>query len=209
MATQLVTSGMQTTAPQSPAQQLVQRIVLRRVPISVVLFTSIVVLDLLVIHNQPRDVLKLSDPFVACSLIAVVMGLLVRSWAAGTLKKQRQLATGGPYSIVRHPLYFGTFLMMIGFGTLIRDPMTLWIIAGPVAWLYWQAIKSEERRMSRLFPAEWPKYTANVARVIPRSLRLPRQSNWSLAQWFRNSEYQAWLGSAIALVGLKVWQLWT
>jgi protein-S-isoprenylcysteine O-methyltransferase Ste14 len=209
MATQLLTSAMQTAAPQSPAQQLVQRIVLRRVPISVVLFTSIVVLDLLVIHNQPRDILKLSDPFVACSLMAVVMGLLVRSWAAGTLKKQRQLATGGPYSIVRHPLYFGTFLMMIGFGTLIHDPMTLWIIAGPVAWLYWQAIKSEERRMSRLFPAEWPQYTATVARVIPRSFRLTRQSHWSLAQWLRNSEYQAWLGSAIALVGLKVWRLWT
>jgi protein-S-isoprenylcysteine O-methyltransferase Ste14 len=138
----------------------------------------------------------------------VIWGLLVRTWAAGTLRKQRELATTGPYAYVRHPLYFGSFLMMLGFGTLIHDPVTLWVVAGPVAWIYWQAIKSEERQIAKLFPKEWAGYAAAVPRLLPWRLVQPRFGDWSLAQWMGNSEYRAWLGTAVALAGIKLWQMW-
>ena len=138
----------------------------------------------------------------------ILEGLLVRTWAAGTLRKQRELATTGPYAFVRHPLYFGSFLMMVGFGTLIHDPITLWVVAGPVAWIYWQAIKSEERQIARLFPKDWPGYAARVPRLLPRRLMRPRFNDWSLAQWLGNSEYRAWMGTAAALTGIKLWQAW-
>ena len=53
-----------------------------------------------------------------------------------------------------------------------------------------------------------PRYAAAVPRFIPRRLIPPLGGDWSLVQWVRNSEYQAWLGSAAALVGIKLWQLW-
>ena len=119
------------------------------------------------------------------------------------------LQIGGPYRWVRHPLYFGSFLMMVGFGTLVHDPITLWVVAGPVAWVYWQAIKSEEQKVSSLFPAEWPLYASRVPCFLPLRLATPRLGDWSLAQWLRNCEYQALLGSVVALAGIKLWQLWS
>ena len=180
----------------------------RRVPISVALFATLIGLDVLVFHSRPRDLLNLADPLVVPALVLITAGLLVRSWAAGTLRKRQQLAMTGPYAWVRNPLYAGSFLMMIGFGTLVRDAMTLWIVIGPVAWLYWHAVQCEERNLNRLFPEQWPAYAATVPRFFPRRIMLPRTADWSLAQWLRNSEYQAWLGSLLALAGIKVWQMW-
>jgi protein-S-isoprenylcysteine O-methyltransferase Ste14 len=208
MASQLVASPATAATSPTTTQRLVDLLVARRVPISVLLFTGLILLDLFVIRTRPRDLLNLTDPIVAAAVLLILAGLGVRSWAAGTLRKRRELATTGAYAFIRHPLYFGSFLMMIGFGTLIQDPITLWVVAGPVAWLYWQAVKSEERQIAQLFPTQWPSYAASVPAFIPRRLVRPRLADWSLGQWIANSEYQALLGAAIALVGIKLWQAW-
>jgi protein-S-isoprenylcysteine O-methyltransferase Ste14 len=208
MASQLAATSPVAAAEVSAAGRVIRLLVRRRVPISVGLFSSLVLLDLLIIHSRPRDLLQLADPRVAAAVAMVLGGLVVRSWAAGTLRKERELATTGPYAWIRNPLYFGSFLMMVGFGMLIHDPITLWIVAGPVAWLYWQAVKSEERRMAQLFPAEWPRYRSAVPRFVPWRIAPLSVADWSLAQWLRNQEFQAWLGSAVALAGIKAWQMW-
>lgn len=209
MASQLVASPASGEPVPPAGERLVKLLVHRRVPISALLFAILVTLDLVVFRSRPRDVLSLADPLAVISVLLIAAGLAVRTWAAGTLRKQRELATTGPYALVRHPLYFGSFLMMVGFGTLVHDPITLWVVAGPVAWIYWQAIRSEERKIASLFPAEWPRYAANVPRLLPLRFVKPQLGDWSLGQWLRNSEYQAVLGSVLALVGIKLWQIWS
>src|SRR5947208_14932733 len=177
MASQLV--GSRTATPTTMVGRVVDLCVRRRVPISIGLFGGLIALDLFVFRSRPRDLLDWTSPITAVGVLLVFTGLLVRTWAAGTLRKQRELATTGAYAFVRHPLYFGSFLMMVGFGTLIHDPITLWVVAGPVAWIYWQAIKSEERQIARLFPKEWPGYAAGVPRLLTRRLRRRRFKDWS------------------------------
>jgi protein-S-isoprenylcysteine O-methyltransferase Ste14 len=207
MASQLVASRGDSAELPTADRSFVDLCVSRRVPLSLALFTGLVALDLFVLHTRPRDLLNLADVFVPLSLILIVAGLAVRTWAAGTLRKQQQLATTGPYALVRHPLYFGSFLLMVGFGLLIQDPITLCVVAGPVAWLYWHAIKSEERKVASLFPTQWPAYARRVPRLIPYRPAPISLSDWSLAQWRRNSEHRAWIGTAVALVAIKLWQL--
>ena len=206
MASHLVAARGDSASLPAADRSLVELCVSRRVPLSIALFTGLVVLDLLVFDTRPRNFLSLADPLAAVSIILIFAGLAVRTWAAGTLRKQQQLATTGPYALVRHPLYFGSFLMMVGFGTLIQDPITLWVVAGPVAWLYWQAIRSEERKVASLFPLEWPAYARRVPRLIPYRVAAISLQDWSIAQWQRNSEHRAWLGTALALVAIWVWQ---
>ena len=194
--------------PPTVAQRFVRLLVRRRVHISLILFTAIVLVDLFVFRSRPRNLLNATDPLVVGGLLLVLCGLVIRSWAAGTLRKRRELATSGPYAWIRHPLYFGSFLMMLGFGTLIQDPLTLVVVLGPIAWLYWQSVKTEERHISKLFPHQWTPYAASVPRLIPwRPVRL-QLGPWSLSQWLHNTEYQAWIWSAIALIGIQVWHNW-
>ena len=207
MASQLVASPGADSSP-TAAERFVGLLVRRRVPISLVLFSVIVLLDLFVFRSRPRDLINVGDPLAVCGVLLVVAGLAVRTWAAGTLRKRRELAMTGPYAWIRHPLYFGSFLMMVGFGTLIQDPLTLVVVVGPVAWMYWQAVKSEERQIAELFPIEWPQYAASVPRFFPLRPVRPCFDDWSLAQWQRNSEYQAWIGSVVALVGIQLWHYW-
>lgn len=208
MTADYAASSRLNVAVQTTAERWIQLLVRRRVPISIGLFSGLVLLDLVVIRSRPRDPLNWADPLAPAGLFCIFAGLLIRTWAAGTLRKQRELARTGPYAWIRHPLYFGSFLMMFGFGTLIQDPLTLWVVVGPVAWLYWLAVKSEERNIAQIFPNEWPEYAASVPRLIPLRPVRPTFAQWSLAQWIRNSEYRAWYGSLAALVGITLWHHW-
>ena len=52
--------------------------------------------------------------FWAGMLLALV-GLAIRIWAAGCLRKFEQLTLSGPYLWSRNPLYLGSFLIGLGF----------------------------------------------------------------------------------------------
>src|SRR5215207_1648362 len=63
---------------------------------------------LLLIAARPTQVSLLAG--LAISLL----GLLIRAWASGYLKKNMELTITGPYAHTRNPLYFGTFIMATG-----------------------------------------------------------------------------------------------
>jgi protein-S-isoprenylcysteine O-methyltransferase Ste14 len=209
MASQLATPSTFSDAPPPTAAGRFTRLcVRRRVPISLGILAVLLWLDGWVFHGGPRNVTSWADPLVAVGEMIIFAGLFVRSWAAGTLKKQKQLATTGPYALVRHPLYFGSILMMAGFACLGFHPYSLLVVSPPLIWLYWVSIQSEERHVSKLFPLEWPGYTAKVPAFVPRRIVIPRLADWSLAQWLKNSEYQAILGAILGLALVRFYYFW-
>ncbi len=143
--------------------------------------------------------------------IFVALGLLVRGLAAGHLRKDEQLATAGPYSVTRNPLYLGSFLLAAGF---IIAGYSLW--AGLLVGLYfgifyYAVIRNEEQDLRKRFGAEFEAYAARVPVFLPAvraradevSRAKSRENSFSWPQYRRNREYQAVLG---ALAGLGV--LW-
>src|SRR6476659_4446180 len=44
-----------------------------------------------------------------------LLGLALRGWAAGHIRKNAELATSGPYAFTRNPLYLGSFFLGLGF----------------------------------------------------------------------------------------------
>lgn len=182
------------------------QIVRRRIAMSIVIFATLIALDMFVFRVLPRDVLNWTDPFVLCGLSLVGLGLFVRSWSAGVLHKQQRLTTTGPYSLVRNPLYFGSFLMMFGFGLLIDDYWSAPIILGPVALIYLVQIRHEERALAEIFGDDWQAYVATTPRFLPRLAR-PTGNGWSIEQWLKNREWQAIAASGLSLVALQAWLL--
>ena len=62
--------------------------------------------------------LVLADPKPRGILIGAVVaaiGLLIRGASSGHLRKDRELATSGPYAHTRNPLYLGSAFLAAGF----------------------------------------------------------------------------------------------
>src|ERR1700758_3333047 len=82
---------------------------------------------------------------MAWSLLLVLPGLWLRGYAAGYVKKNRELTQTGPYAHTRNPLYLGSMLIAFGFAfALLSWPVAL-ILAIGFLMIYVPVIASEER----------------------------------------------------------------
>ena len=117
-------------------------------------------------------------PFMVGAFI-VVLGCLVRIYASGYIVKNQQLATDGPYALVRHPLYTGNLLVLIGF-TLASGQWWAPLVAIAFWWFYYPAaIEYEDRKLHRIFGAPWEQWSRTVPAVIPRGFRPMGPASWS------------------------------
>lgn len=81
--------------------------------------------------------------------------------------KNGELATAGPYSIVRNPLYLGNFLGVIGFGFAVEQPWLALAFAVAFALLYPAVVAKEEARLAEIFGERFREYCARVPRWLP------------------------------------------
>lgn len=100
----------------------------------------------------------------------MVAGSLWRVWCltfiGGT--KDGSLTTTGPYSIVRNPLYVGSFLGVIGFGLAVRLPLLPLALLLMFAALYPAVVANEEKRLEALFGDTYLRYRDATPRWFPR-----------------------------------------
>lgn len=158
-----------------------------------------------VLGCQPRNPVGFSDPWVAIGTAALLAGLLVRSWAAGMLVKKKRLASDGPYALVRHPLYLGSILLMLGFALLTGLWWNLPIAAAIALISFGTAIHSEERFLAKKFADRWTAYAADRGRLLPRSVAGNIVSFWNWKRWLKNREFNAWVGALVGWLGLLAW----
>jgi hypothetical protein len=144
---------------------------------------------------------------VAWSLALVVPGLLLRAYAAGYVKKNRELTRTGPYAHTRNPLYLGSMGIATGFAVaLLSWPVALVLAAG-FAVIYVPVIASEERFLRATFPG-FDEYCHQVPRLIPRltSARNPGAEStpgaFSFTLYLKHREYNAGMGAALLYLSL-------
>lgn len=180
-----------------------------RIRLSLALVVVFMSLDVFARDLRPRNLLDHGDGKAMGGLALVLCGLAIRSWAAGTLHKMKSLTTDGPYRHMRNPLYFGSFLLIVGFSLIVWDLFTALVLLLPMAAVYSVLISREEKMLAILFPDAWPGYAASTPRFFPYLPKLPTSSGWSLAQWRKNREYQALLGAAAFCAFLAAWHHWS
>ena len=151
-------------------------------------------------------------------------GLSLRAWAAGSIRKDRELATTGPYAHTRNPLYLGSF--MLGSGLTIAGGQ--WVLG--LAFLaffflvYRATVRLEVAELEVRFGEQYRTYAAEVPAVLPRFTGYRGDSadrgephdrgepsdsasgGFSLGRYMRNREWEAVLGAiaAFGLLGLKL-----
>lgn len=92
---------------------------------------------------------------------------------AGTSGEGRRLRgdalnTTGPYAVVRHPLYLGNALLVLGL-LCIAHTAWAWALVGAFFVVSTALIvRAEEALLRRAFPAEWEEWARRVPRWAPR-----------------------------------------
>ncbi len=105
--------------------------------------------------------------FVAGLALAVWARIyLGRNWGMPMSEKDEpELVTSGPYQLVRHPIYSGILLAMLGTALAIAY---YWLIAVAVIGAYFvYSARVEERIMSSSFPEAYPGYRMRTKMLIP------------------------------------------
>ncbi len=135
--------------------------------------------------------------------IVAFIGVAIRGWASGHIRKARELAVSGPYAYTRNPLYVGSFILGVGF-----------TVAAGVWWLgllfialflgiYLPVMRVEVGDIREIFGVDFDEYEQNVPMFIPRLTvwkKTDREFDFQLYLQYR--EYRAALGTAIAIAAL-------
>ncbi len=148
--------------------------------------------------------------WLICGAGIAILGLVLRGWAAGHLRKHKQLATSGPYAYTRNPLYLGSVLLAAGFCIASHSWISTIILAAYLAVFYPTVIQREQGELRALYGAAFDEYAARVPAFWPRLFQGASSSErFSWALYRQNREYEAAVGLAVALVilwGLMLWR---
>jgi len=129
-----------------------------------------------------------------------LIGILIRAWAAGHIRKFERLAVTGPYAHTRNPLYVGSFLLAAGFA-LAAGVWWLALVVGVLyLGIYYPVMRVEEGDLRSRFGTEFEKFAANVPLFIPRLTRWKKTSaGFDFQLYLKYREYRAALGAATVL----------
>ncbi len=120
---------------------------------------------------------KLIAVDVLTGLAMVATGEAVRLWAAGHIGGRsrsrhghvRELITGGPYGIVRNPVYIGNGLQWMGIGLLAGCRWYLAVVMAAFLIIYSLIIRWEEKLLENKFGDTYTGYRSRVPRWLPKS----------------------------------------
>ena len=125
--------------------------------------------------------------FYAGTGIAAV-GALIRLWASGHVMKNKELATDGPYAIVRHPLYVGNILLLLGFSMASSLWWTYVLMIALLLFYYPPTIAYEDNKLKEFFGEPWIEWSKTTHALIPK---VPSKSGNSNSSWsFKKSLIQ-------------------
>jgi protein-S-isoprenylcysteine O-methyltransferase Ste14 len=110
---------------------------------------------------------QVKPSYFLAGIIVSLVGELIQVWCFASLKKQKELATKGPYMLVRNPMYLGRYLLILG-GTLLTG--NIWIIIAFSIIYYFYAVnrvRREEETLRKIFGHTYDRYCEKVSRFFP------------------------------------------
>lgn len=184
----------------------------RRRPLLTALIVLAALLHALLDGDRPVDLL---DPdgsvWFWTAWAAMTLGVGVRIWGSGNLRKNREITRTGVYRMVRHPLYTGSLLMFLAYFVTLGNPgVGLALFGLLVVGVYYPTMLSEEAHLATHFPGQLAGYRG-LPRLVPNPLLLPealRTDRFTLEAARRNLGLRS-LGFLVALpLFLELLALW-
>ncbi|MGB8364726.1 MAG: methyltransferase family protein [Rhizomicrobium sp.] len=137
------------------------------VPKAVAFFGAFLGIVILTLPHQPVGwpLQLLSTLLIFGGMGFAVYALLWLGRSISVMSEARRLVTGGPYAYVRHPLYLGEELALVGITLQFLSPAAVAVLALQVIFQL-NRMRYEEQVMREAFP-DYAEYAARVKRLIP------------------------------------------
>lgn len=184
-------------------------------PVALVLF----MLGCMAYFDWPLKSHRLHSYWECVCLAVSFLGLAIRVKTIGHTPKRTSgrntkhqvahvLNTSGMYSIVRHPLYLGNFLIWLGVA-LLQALWWLAVLFVLVYWLYYERIMlAEESFLRKQFGQQFDDWAARTPAFMPRFRQWqPPELSFSWLNVLKR-EYTALFGIAVAFCGFEVLEHW-
>jgi len=108
----------------------------------------------------------------ALGFVLILLGQIIRVSARGYKAEHSQdsraLIQGGPYQVVRNPMYLGIFLIGTGVVLAVFKWWALAVFIAVFIISYILLIYKEEQKLSAMFPQAYPGYCRKVPRIFPK-----------------------------------------
>lgn len=119
-------------------------------------------------------------------------------------QEAESLSTTGPYSVVRHPLYLGNYLMWMGPALFPRSVIVA-VLVSLTFWLYYERIMfAEEEFLRRRFGSQFEDWAVVTPAFLPGLRRWRRPAvPFSLREVLRR-EYSGFFGLVMTFAMLEV-----
>lgn len=151
-------------------------------------------------------VLVLAEPSarsIVSGFFFMMLGMFFRAWSSGYIDKDRELATEGPYSLTRNPLYFGNLLIGIGIAISSNQPVAALVSAVYYLFFFTFLIVIERKRMKKRFGARYEEW-ARKANIFFPKIKKVTQFNFNIALYMKNREYRVLFYSLFVIAVLVV-----
>ncbi len=112
--------------------------------------------------------------WLALALVAGGLGITVwarvhlgRNWSGDVTQKEgHELVRSGPYAYVRHPIYTGLLLALLGSAIALGEPRGFLGVLIVLA-AFWRKLRIEEGFMRELFAGQYARYMSEVPALVP------------------------------------------
>ena len=102
-------------------------------------------------------------------IVLIVVCILGRTWASLYIggRKIEEFVQTGPYSVMRNPLYFFSFLGAAGVGAQVGSSVLALVCALLAYLVFYVVVRQEEQVLSARYGDSYRQYLARVPRFIP------------------------------------------
>jgi len=151
---------------------------------------------------------KPSPRSVAVGFFLIVAGMFFRAWASGYINKNQELATKGPFSLTRNPLYFGNFVLGLGIAVSGNNFYSYAIFFSFYLLFFPFLMVVEHKRLKKKFGEQYEAWAKDSHSFFPKIKKI-KDSDFNISFYMRNKEYRVLYFSLviIAIMILKVLQI--
>ena len=157
---------------------------------------------------------KINSLFLFSAYFISCIGFFIRFYTIGTTPKgtsgrntkeqiAEELNSTGIYSLIRHPLYLGNYLIWLGISISTFNFYFI-IIMSLLFWLYYERIMfAEERFLERKFGEHYVRWSNSISAFLPKSLNFQKSKvPFSYISILRR-EYSSILSAVIGFIYIE------